>query len=279
MTITNTHDTITSTTSTDAARADWLQWRQDRKAALSGPTSPLAIVALHWLDETPRELADLPGHWSHTGGDDPDAVVTDLPSTFAGHPVRAGDDALAQASLDVHVDEAQATWLLRIGERRVQVIRRTGRYGVRVYDADAPALVDFTGVAVHDLDLDWVVEGEFVRSEPTGIVVPGALPGLVHHQQAIGEFRFVRNGIVTTLQVLDGQPPAISFRDPSTAEVPNGWRRVTLEIDPVTGTRATVDFNRAQHFPAVFNEYGTCPHPPAGNTIAFPVTAGESFGS
>jgi hypothetical protein len=44
---------------------------------------------------------------------------------------------------------------------------------------------------------------------------------------------------------------------------------------PDADGRVEIDFNRAINFPYAFTDYGTCPAPPAGNTLPVAVTAGE----
>ncbi len=66
---------------------------------------------------------------------------------------------------------------------------------------------------------------------------------------------------------------SILFTDETSGEETPAWRVVTARIDG--GEEIRVDLNRAVDFPCAFSLWATCPKPPAGNHLPFPVRSGE----
>ncbi len=257
-----------------AAPTAWLRWRAERTAALREPTGPLAITALHWLSVEARAIDGVPGRWRAL---DDQVWVDGLADRYRGAQVRRIDATVPDPVERVRVGEGSAVFLLSVGDgRRIQVIRRTGRYGIRVFDAAAPARAGFTGVPAFDYDPGWVITGRFTASPPASLIVAGAQDGLVHSVVGIGTFTFERDGLRSTLTVLGGTRAGLPFHDPTNHRLTGGWRTAPIELDQHAASgQATVDFNYATHLPSAFNDYGTCPLPPPDNLVRVPVTAGE----
>ena len=66
----------------------------------------------------------------------------------------------------------------------------------------------------------------------------------------------------------------IAFHDATNGVETARWRAVPTSV-PTSDGSVEIDFNRAVNLPFSFSDYGTCPAPPSGNTLPFPVTAGE----
>lgn len=198
----------------------------------------------------------------------------------------------------MEVAEAGAVRFLGFGAGiEIEVVRRTGRYGLRVYDPAAPALRAFAGIGSYAFDPSWVIDAEFrPYAEPRPIRVDGAQPGLVHDRLATGEVIFEHDGAEHRLLVfgdhgttLSGSPRrsseersggglrrgvlTILFHDRTNGAATAAWR--VLPVEPIGPGLVQLDFNRAANLPFAFTPYGTCPKPPAENTLPFGVTAGE----
>ncbi len=50
-----------------------------------------------------------------------------------------------------------------------------------------------------------------------------------------------------------------------------------LISDEIVGRAVTLDFNRAHNPPCAFTDFATCPLPPEGNHLDFPIEAGERY--
>lgn len=229
----------------------WARWHAEREERLREPHGWLTLTALHWLDATPRTFPGVPGEWSTDG-----AVARDGTEEYT-------------------VAEAKSLLVDGEGDTKVEIILRTGRYGLRVRDPHAPDLVGFTGVPVFDVRPEWVVEADFEPyAEPRPIVVAGALEGLEHHLTALGVARFALGGEPQELVVQGfGDSLQILFHDPTNGDTTADWRALTVDA-PVDG-RLVLDFNRAVTMPAGLSPYGTCPKPLPENAVTVPVEAGE----
>lgn len=246
--------------------ASWLAWRAERDAALAEPHGWLSLTALHWLSATPAAQGDLPGLWW---------------SDARGIRVEPGDDrslTLDGAPLTgptVVWTDAGPAGVLRHGDRVVEPLSRGPLLrGLRVRDPHAPALLAFTGVPVFAYDPAWRLEAAFVPAGAGRVVETGSVAaGVRHVQEVAGVVRFARDGAEHALQVTGGDHPAIWFRDATNGVETAAFR--VLPVAPRADGTVVLDLNRAENAPCAFSEHGTCPLPPAGNALPFPVRAGE----
>ncbi|VTR78447.1 DUF1684 domain-containing protein [Cellulomonas hominis] len=252
---------------TDAAT--WRAWAAARDAELASPHGWLSLTALHWLGPAPAALGDLPGTWWA----DADGIHVD-PGT-APDPGLTLDAAPVTAVTTVWTADAGATGDLRHGDRRLEPLGRGPlTRGVRVRDPHAPALRAFTGVPRFDHDPAWRLTGTFVPAEEGLVAETGSVAAGVRHVQAVaGHVRFTSAGAEHVLQVAGGAHPAIWFRDATNGHETAAFR--VLAVRPEADGTVVLDLNRAENAPCAFSDHGTCPLPPAGNTLPFAVRAGE----
>ncbi|SDS11249.1 DUF1684 domain-containing protein [Microlunatus soli] len=269
--------TITDRTIVDAERA-WHELRAERFGKLSEPYSVLAQSGLHWLTESPQRITDLPGRWYVDGGRA--ALIADEGDSLR----RPVTEELIIGTVRLAVPEAGAALFAEFGPlgegaKRIELIKRTGSYALRIYDPAAVARQEFRGVPAYPFDPAWVVRASFTEYvTPRSITVPGAQTGLEHHREAIGEVWFERDGAEHRLVVFGDHGTSILFSDVTSGAETAPWRILPIELgDPTAGGPADVllDFNRAVNLPYAFNDFGTCPQPPEDNRIELAVTAGE----
>lgn len=132
----------------------------------------------------------------------------------------------------------------------------------------------FTGADYYEPDERFVFVGSF-REIDAKVAVPSST-GTVSDYRSVGVVRITVNGRPYDLTVLDdGDGGAfLAFGDATNGQATyGGGRYVGVEIDDEGTT--TVDFNRAANPYCVYDEEFSCPLPPAGNTIAGPIEAGE----
>lgn len=161
-------------------------------------------------------------------------------------------------------------------------------YGVRLWDADSPAIRHFSTITRFPYDPDWVIEAAFtpVSSDRTipfeHIRDNGGSRDLV----VPGDITFVRDGVDYRLSAFDdGGVLLLVFGDPTNGadEADGGTygsgRFLFVERpggDDFTEEGAVLlDFNKAFVPPCGFSEQYNCPLPPRQNRFAVPVTAGE----
>lgn len=246
--------------------------RVEREQVFRAPFGVLSQVALHWLDESPQVLPALPGTWDVV--DDTARVTVGAGEQLA--PVEPdGSGAPIVGEARAGIGEAKSLhWLTLADGRRLELIRRTGRLGLRVLDPEAPARRAFGGLRAHEFDPAWIKDATFTaHPEPRRVTVDGAQPGLVHQREEIGVAEFAHDGRTHSLAVFGDHGVTAIFDDLGAGGAHAEWRVVPVEIGE--DGSAVIDFNRATNFPAAFTPYGTCPKPPAENHLDLLVEAGE----
>ncbi|KAF0842473.1 DUF1684 domain-containing protein [Nocardia caishijiensis] len=261
--------TIENTTATTAFADDWARWHHAREDGLRDPLGWLSLAGLHWLTDSPDHLDGVPGTWWVT---DEKVFITAQPADrldvdgerIAG--VRILEPVEGAPGLSVHNEE-----------RVLEVIRRSGRFAVRVHDPAAPGLAYFTGVPAYPADPRWVVTGRFTPFEQARTVTTGAVvEGLEHHHQAAGIIEFqlgesreavLAFGTPTDLKLLFTDATSGITTYPAARSLAVG----AVEAD---GT-VTLDFNRAINLPCAFTDFATCPIAPRENRLRVAVEAGE----
>ncbi|MEV7632983.1 DUF1684 domain-containing protein [Microbacterium sp. NPDC089318] len=233
----------------DRAQSDHRRWREDRLAAVTSATGNLSLVETRWFP---------PGTTAHEA-----AALTDSERAAARGGVTV--TSLQRSDID------------------------TGRpeYGLRVWDADAPAIRAFDTIDAFPFDPAWVIDAEF-RPVSAGRTVPfehirdaGGTRELV----VPGDITFERDGASFTLAAFDdGGALLLVFGDPTngaggeTGTYGSG-RFLFVERDDDGGFgdpgRVRLDFNRAFVPPCGFSVQYNCPMPPPQNRLPSPVLAGE----
>ncbi|MEZ0164301.1 DUF1684 domain-containing protein [Kineococcus sp. LSe6-4] len=262
MTTTGTPTTIDEGTLA-AARTAWEDWRRERTTTLSAPHGWLSLTGLHWLDAEPAAVEGLPGRWTSVDGG------VDVTATAADGIVLDGSPV--EGTVRVGTTEGAPGTLVEVGERRVEVLQRSGNHALRVRDPQSPTLAAFAGVPVFRFSPRYVLPAEFVPHEQVQDVVVGAVvEGLEHRYRGVGLVRFDLDG---PQQLTVFQGGTTLFTDATSGVTTTGTTRsVTV---PTTPGPVVLDLNRAQNLPCAFTDFATCPLPPVENRLTVPVAAGE----
>jgi uncharacterized protein (DUF1684 family) len=243
--------------------ADWQAWRGAREERLRDAHGWLSITAIHWLTTVPQRFDDAPGEWS---GADRCATVALAPGETLIH------ENGATLSEGGHVFEALDDIGVRLafGSAVVQVAERDGRVIVRPRHPDSPNLRAYCGTPCYPADPAWVLPGRF---EPYAEPLPQP------DGDAVGEVVFERGGAEHRL-VAWGEDDGslwILFRDATSGVTTYPALRQLVVAPPSPDGSVRIDFNRAFNMPCAYTEFATCPLPPAANTLAFAVEAGEQI--
>ncbi|WP_082131452.1 MULTISPECIES: DUF1684 domain-containing protein [Cellulomonas] len=251
---------------TAAAHAAWRAAREDELRAPHGWLSPVAYLA---VPHAPTVLGDVPGRWWV----DADQVHHAVGADVTTHAVAEGGSQVVTTYLPAGRASAGDA---DPSEVAVELVRRTGRYALRLRDPQAPTRVAFTGVPASPHDASWVLDVP-VRwyAEPREVVVGAARPGLVHRVQVVGEVDVARDGRRATLALTGAPGGAVTLLFSDEADDVAPWRVVQAGVPGPGATTLRLDLNRAVNLPYAFSEHGTCPAPVPGNHLPFAVTAGE----
>lgn len=264
--------TTTSAATAAALEENWSRWHAAREVELVAEYGWLSLRALRWLGDEPAVVADLPGRWSAKDGDAVlEAVVGD------GLTV---DGRLVDGRVSTHLADGGSLGWVRHGRRLVELVRRAGRYAIRLRDPDAPARTGFRGVPAYPVDERWVLTGRVTRlPQPEPVEVATARPDLRQVVTVVAGIDLDLDGTKYRLRATDAGDGrlALAFHDATNGHGTARWR--TVVTDPVgadgRADLVRVDLNRAVNPPFAFSDHGTCPAPPSGNRLGAAVTAGE----
>lgn len=260
------------------------QWRQQRIARLTSESGWLTLVGLYWLRSGENTF----------GRATANRIALDhpaLPATAGRFLVRDGrvqfeaaaganvtHDGAPITSIAMIPDSQGAPTTLAVGSLRFFIIERAGRLGVRVRDLDHPARKNFAGLEYFPASTDWVIDARF-EPYPADRRIPILnILGMTENMVAPGAIVFTKDGrefrLDAVLEAPDDQELFIMFADATNGRETYGAGRFLYIPMPKDG-RVTVDFNRAYNPPCAFNEFATCPLPPAQNRLPIRVEAGE----
>lgn len=267
--------TSTGGTSTPAdLRAEWTAWHDEREAELRAPHGWLSLTALEWLTPEPTAIAGLPGLWSAT----PEGVVVTA-AAADGLAVRTvTEPRRIDGTVTLHPVNGLPGTLIEVGDRVVEVARRTDSHALRVRDPQAVTRTAFTGVPAFEVDEQWVVPAQFeAYLEPLPITVDAVVKGLEHHLTAVGTVHFELGGHAHELVAMPGKDGGLSLhlRDATSDDTTYPGGRSVQTPDPEADGTLTVDLNRLTNLPCAFTDFATCPLPPPDNVLAVAVEAGE----
>jgi uncharacterized protein len=237
--------------------AAWNEWHRERERSYADPLGWVSLTGLYWLTEEFAAVADLPGRWRA----DTDAVyVEGIDGTERLEPVEGAPGLLVEA-----------------GDRRIEVIRRTGSAALRVHDPKSPHLKAYNGISAYAPSERWRVAGKFTPyAEPKTITTGAVVEGLEHHLNAVGVIDFELADSTARLVALgDTSNLRVLFTDGTSGVTTYPGARVPSIDPPDADGSVTLDFNRALNLPCAFTDYATCPVAPTENRLTVAVEAGE----
>jgi uncharacterized protein len=237
---------------------EWSQWHAERERYFGDPLGWVSITGLYWLSDEFESVADLPGRWRA----DADAVFVE------------GVDGVER----LEPAEGAPGLLVTDGERRIEVIRRTGSVALRVHDPKSPHLAAYHGIPTYPPSESWVVTGRFTPFDRARTVTTGAVvEGLEHHHDAVGVVDFTLAGAWRRLVVFGRGSGGwhILFTDATSGVTTYPGARSLSVAEPDPDGTVTLDFNKAANLPCSFTDFATCPVAPAQNRLDVAVEAGE----
>jgi hypothetical protein len=258
-----------------------LSWRRQKEKDLRRRDSWLALAGLHWLAE---------GRQSAGANDTADLRLP--PSS----PDRLGDFEVRHRRVFFHSadpsqiegvpaqgepllpDTSEDPTFLRVGDLTLVVIERAGRFGLRVWDNSRLATTAFRERSWYAVDRTFVIEAPFEPASGGSTIPIQSVTGDVTDERLLGTARFSIGDRPASLRAFatDGGQLWFLFADPTNESTTYAAGRF-LVAEPERDGRVILDFNRAYNPPCAFTPYATCPLPPPGNRLPFPIEAGETF--
>lgn len=263
-------------------------WRDQRREGLLKPDGWTSLIGLHWIEPGPHyfgsasdngiRLAMGPGHFG----------MLDLRGNGKlrftperGAPLTLDDQPLKGAVELVSDEDGGEAGPSRLGfdegKGVATVIKRGGRYALRVKHADAPTRTGFAGLDYWAPDPSWKIEGKYVPNPAGKTIEIADIIGTLSAVPNPGAIEFQRDGKTFRLEALDegGDELFLVFADRTNGHGSYGAGRFLYAAKPDAQNRVVLDFNRSYNPPCAFTPFATCPLPPKENRLDVAVAAGE----
>ncbi len=262
-------------------------WRSKQDDRMRSPTGWLALTGHYWLKEGVNQI-----------GNDEQATVKlpELPSPVSakiqvtGNKVvletdspelKVNDESITSKRLEIDAQklEADSKDKITIGDRiRIQLVRRNGRFALRVRDAENEAIHRFNGKIWFPIDENARVVGKFNPYEPIKTIPIVNVKGDQTEAEIVGFVDFEWKGKQLRLDAMSEGPDDLFliFKDKTNGRSTYGAGRFLNTAVPVDG-QVTLDFNKTYNPPCAFSPHTLCPIPPKQNHLEVAIEAGEKL--
>lgn len=258
-------------------------WQQERLEALKSPNGWLALTGLYWLKPGANTFGSdssnaivfpgkAPGQMGvfYLEGDSVRmeiAAGVEVTQDSLGSPVTRSVLRLEQGIPPAVLHWKSLDWVL---------LERGGRYGIRLWDRENPAITALESIPAFPLDPSWQVEARLIPADSGRIVAMQNILGMTIEQASAGILEFEKGGKTYQLEALeDPNGFFLIFADATTGESTYSGGRYLYVPHARPDGKTRIDFNRAENPPCVFTKYATCLLPPAQNRLNIEVPAGE----
>jgi uncharacterized protein (DUF1684 family) len=259
------------------------KWRQHREEELKAEDGWLTLAGLYWLKEgvttigTDESKADivLPSNTAQgkIGSLKLESGVVTL-QVSEGVSVTVDDKPVSEYVMKFDTGKPPAQFT--VGSLKLGVIKRSGRYGLRVRDKNSQARLQFKGLDWFPADESFRVVASFTPYEkPTEMTIMNVL-GDELKMKTPGTLSFELKGQKFELRpvIEDDKKLFIIFRDLTAGETTYSAGRYLYADLPKDG-KVVLDFNRSENPPCAFTKFATCPLPPRQNYMKIAIDAGE----
>jgi uncharacterized protein (DUF1684 family) len=275
---------LTATTFAQTQTPDYAHLRAERAQALTQPYGWFSLIGLESLK---------PGTTTVGSAKDNTVVLPAAPAHVMSLAENNGAVTLTEAAPGLRYGAAPAiagtviakgegdATALSVGTLRLWAIDRGGKRYLRIKDANAPALLHFSGLKWYAPDAHLRIEARWVPfTTPHTMNVLNKL-GQITPTPVPGYAEFTLDGRKLTLTPMGASPNQLwfVFRDATYLHTTDGGGRFLYTPGPSNGLNqpgtVTLDFNLAENPPCAYSPYATCPLAAPENRLPIPVAAGE----
>lgn len=265
-------------------------WRQDMDAQMRapGPGGWLAIVGMYPLKQGINTIGSAPDSdvLLPEGAAPARLGVVDFQDTHGTLHVTADERVMVD---DIEVQDVALRNHYEPGGMSVVQVREvhfgimqwaSDPYNIRVWDANSPKRLHFTGRVWYPIAPQYRVNGRFTPYPNARDMTVDHTGGETQVLKNIGFVEFALMGHAFRFEAAASEKGPdyvwLLMRDGSSGKSTYGGGRFMMAALEADG-KVDVDFNKFYQPPCAFSVYTTCPMPPRGNVIPFPVEAGEYF--
>lgn len=272
---------------------DLASWRTEHVKELLKPDGWLSLAGLEWLQPGDNALGAAPDNKIHLSAGNAEHLavlrlendtVTLLspPGGFPPELLLDGAPAKSQTLLVVPLKD-KLSQHLTIGTLNMYVVRREGRFALRIKDSRSSPLTGFHGLNWYDPNAKYRVTAKWIPYNPPKTVTLATLIGTTYDQPVPGAAEFNLAGNTYRLEPVleDPEQPKLFFilRDTTSTTTTYGACRFLYTGLPTRGLdkpgQLVLDFNHLENPPCAYTAFATCPLPPPGNRLAIPLPVGE----
>jgi uncharacterized protein len=150
------------------------------------------------------------------------------------------------------------------------------RLAIRVRDQNAPLRKNFAGLKWYPANPAVKVIGQFTPLTTARTVMAPNILGDLEPFTVAGNVALTIGGKPANMEAWkSGNQLWFVFRDLTSADTTYQSARFLYTDMPGPDGRLVMDFNRARNPPCAYNQWTTCPLPPAANKLAVRIEAGE----
>lgn len=263
-------------------------WQFENEKKLAAPTGWLALIGHTWLQRGENSL----------GTDNRDAIrlPSDLGAQVQGSFIVDGDrvrlrcdpdsgilvggelQTERELTIDATKLESDSPDRITIGDRiTIQLVRRNGRFAVRVRDAQSEGIARFQGKRWFPIDRAYCVDAVYrAYEEPKSIRIVN-IRGDETTAEVVGYVEFQLQGQNLKLDAMLDSPEELFliFKDRTNGVTSYGPGRFLNAPLPKDGESVQLDFNKTYNPPCAFSPHTLCPLPPKQNHLEIEIQAGE----
>lgn len=257
------------------------QFEENLLARAENRINYLQLTGLFKLDSTSTFGKDTINNFVLDIKDLPPTIGTillqDTVKIFSSHKgvlVKNSSDSTV-TNVNLKFDEYGSSQKLFYKRLNWQIITRSKQYYLRVWDTKNPAIKNFKGFELFELNPEFIFDAQFVYYKKLKTEIVKAEVDGQRSTSFIGKVTFKYNDETYDLEV--GESGFTMVSDKTTGEETYGGGRYIYLHLPKTDGSVTLDFNKLYNPPCAFSEFTTCLYPPRQNNLPFKVLAGEKI--
>lgn len=257
------------------------EWHQKRIERLKDENGWLTLVGLYWLEEGENSFGSDKDNNIIFPENAPDNIGSinlqdTLITLIVNDKIQVTNNGKQIRQIILQNDLTGDPTILDLGTLRWYIIKRDGKYGIRLLNTDAPLRKEFEGIERFPVNNDWQLEAKFERYQPPKIISLPTQLGTVVEEKSPGAAVFTVDGKVYSLDAIDtGERFWFIFADETNGKETYGAGRYLYMDKPDSTGKMIIDFNYAYNPPCVFTKYATCSFAPKQNHLLLRITAGE----
>jgi uncharacterized protein (DUF1684 family) len=175
----------------------------------------------------------------------------------------------------LRTDHDEEPDMIQAGSLTMMILLRGQDFYLRVWDAESPEVINFTGLKYFLVKPEYQITAEFITYEPPKVIKIQDVIGTVYDGHLFGEAHFTLNGIACILVAEeDDDELLISFTDKTREDLTYPGGRF-LTVKKPENDQVILDFNLALNWPCAYTAFATCPLPPPENRLSVRIEAGE----